>query len=254
VIELPGRRRQRWAERENRRRTADYRRQHERWRRMAAMLERWLAAAREFTGFDADDLPPPGLPPGRCERVYGRFSGVALIEAQWPAGGYQARTGDFSAIAVAEPAAGEPGRSPPPVPAAQRLVGFGELTITDSRVVFHSASRDRQWDFSALAGIEYLAGERLILLHAPNQPVVSGFAVHAEQVASLRFLLTLALAHFRGEVTGLVAALESAQSRHAAAEPVRPMPARPEHAPGAVAAHPPSRPPSRPPAVSRRWW
>jgi hypothetical protein len=53
------RRRQRWAERENRRRETDYRLRYERWSRIDAVLARWLDMARTFGGYEAGASVPP---------------------------------------------------------------------------------------------------------------------------------------------------------------------------------------------------
>lgn len=74
------RRRRRWAERENRRRESDYRFRYERWARIDAVLARWLDKARTFGGDDTGTSVPPEVGLKRNERVFGSFSGAALVE------------------------------------------------------------------------------------------------------------------------------------------------------------------------------
>src|SRR5690348_13717507 len=97
------RRRQRWAERENRRRQADYRLRYERWSRIDAALGRWLDIARTFHGYEAGASVPPEVRLRRDERLFGSFSGVGLVEVNRPTGVFDpAAARHFSALSEAE--------------------------------------------------------------------------------------------------------------------------------------------------------
>jgi hypothetical protein len=192
---LGTRRRQRWAERENRRRETDYRLRYERWSRIDAVLERWLDMARTFGGYDAVASVPPEVGLRRNERVFGSFSGAALVEANRPTGVFGPSTAHhFSALSEAEGQAAPIATTPPLTSGEPRIKEHGHLILTNTRVIFRGASRNRERRFDALVGIEHAVGQRLTLIHVSSRKKVSGFAVAADLAPELRFLLTLGLA------------------------------------------------------------
>jgi len=231
------RRRQRWSERENRRRETDYRLRYERWSRIDSVLARWRDMARTFDGYEGGASVPPEAGLRRNERVFGSFLGAALVEVNRPTGVFGPGTAHhFSALSEAEGQAAPTATSPPVTSGEPRIKEHGHLILTSTRVLFHGASRNREWRFDALVGIEHAVGQPPTLIHVSSRKKVSGIAVAADLAAELRFLLTLALAHFRGDVTGFVQALESDRARHAVLQPVRPAPVSAEQAPGGLAA------------------
>jgi hypothetical protein len=231
------RRRQRWAERENRRRQADYRLRYERWSRINAALGRWLDMARTVHGYDAAASVPPEVRLRCDERLFGSFSGAGLVEVKRPTGVFDpAAAQHFSALNEAEGQAPSAGTTSPAIPGQPSIKEDGDLILTSRRVTFHGASRNRDWRFDALVGVEHAVGQPLTLIHVTSRKKVSRIAVAAHLAADFRFLLTLALAHFRGDVTGFVQARETDHSRHAAVRPVRPAPVGPEQAPSGPAA------------------
>lgn len=230
------RRRQRWAERENRRRETDYRLRHERWSRIDAVLARWLDIARTFGGYEAGASVPPEVGLKRNERVFGSFSDAALVEVNRATGVFGPATAHhFSALSEAESQAASTATTPPVTSGEPRIKEHGHLILTSTRVIFRGATRNREWRFDALVGIEHVVGQPLTLIHVSSRKKVSGFAVAADLAAELRFLLTLGLAHFRGDVGGFVRALETDRAGHRALQPVRPPPVGAEQAPGGPA-------------------
>jgi hypothetical protein len=226
------RRRQRWAERENRRRETDYGLRYERWSRIDAVLARWIDVARTFGGYEASASVPPDVRLKHNERVFGSFSGAALVEVNRPTGVLSPATDHyFSALSEAEGRAAPTATTPPVTSGEPRIKERGDLILTSSRVIFRGTSRHGEWRFDALVGIEHAVGQPLTLIHASSRKKASGFAVAGDLVPEMRFLLTLGLAHFRGDVAGFVQALETDRGRHSALQPVRPAPVGPEQAP-----------------------
>lgn len=117
-----------------------------------------------------------------------------------------------------------------------RIKEHGHLLLTNTRAIFRGASRNREWRFDALVDIEHAVGQPLTLMHVSSREKVSGFAVAAAVAPELRFLLTLGLAHFRGDVTSFVHALETDRARHSSLQPVRPAPVDADQALGGPAA------------------
>ena len=97
------RRRQRWAQRESRRRQANYRLRYERWSRIDAVLGRWLDMARTFDGYDAAASVPTEVRLRRDERLFGSFYGAGLVEVNRPTGVFDpAASQHFSALREAD--------------------------------------------------------------------------------------------------------------------------------------------------------
>lgn len=123
------RRRQRWAERENRRRETDYQLRYERWSRIDAVFARWLDMARTFDGYEAAGSVPPDVL-RRNERVFGS-SGAALVEVNRPTGVFgPAAAHHFSALSEAKGQAA-PAATTPPVPSGDPRIKAARRSDSD---------------------------------------------------------------------------------------------------------------------------
>ena len=225
-------RRERWAAGENARRQAAYAERYHWWQALQAELCLAEETARTFIGGAPGErsADAPHLVVRRTERVFAHLAGVTLVEVSRPPGSSAPGYGGYSALASARH------RPPGPAgaPAELRLLGPGSATVTDQRLVFHGAERDREWAFGRLIAVEHAADQPVTLLHVSNRRRLSGLTCTAADLPRLRFMLELALAHHLDQVGQFVMARADERARHAAAEPPPPPLALPEDAPGAA--------------------
>ncbi|HSV65052.1 MAG TPA: hypothetical protein VLJ59_03965 [Mycobacteriales bacterium] len=210
---------ERWADRENIRRQADYRCRLADWERVGLLLGWALRTAQEYAGQPGGPHAGSTLAVRPDERVFWHFGRVALVEVARPPGssglGYTA----YSAVAASDVPFGRPAERP-------RVRAHGQVTVSDRRVVFHGAP-DREWAFDRLIGVEHALRAPLTLLHVSDAETVSGLSYPGMEPAQVRLMIELALAHHRGTVAELIDLLAVAKARQLAARPAPPLPTAP---------------------------
>jgi hypothetical protein len=105
-----------------------------------------------------------------------------------------------------------------PAPIAQ-----GTVTVTNERVVFQSDQQAREWVFAKLLGYQHDPNKPITYFQMSNRQKVSGIGYGTDGSRMFRFRLSLALAHFRGEVPALLAHLKREAEAHEAAKPKAPL-------------------------------
>jgi hypothetical protein len=215
----PGRRRERWAAAENGRRDARFAAQLAAWQARDDELDRLIATAGTFRGSLTGPCHPR-LVLRAGESVLGGLEGVTLVEIDRPPGVWAPGYAGYSALAAAELRDQAPTRDTARRPAeAQRVLGYGALTVTTERAVFHGAAHDREWPFATLAGIEHATDHPLTLIYVSTRETVSGLGTSTDQAPPLRFMLTLAVAQHQDGVAALVSQLVTERSAHAHSRP-----------------------------------
>jgi hypothetical protein len=210
--------RQRWANRQNDKRTRDYETALAAWQRDDDEAHRMLSAAQTYHGLPASQVPPY-VDLGRGEVVYLVLPGVTLVETlDWPAlspPGYST----FSAY-------------PTPVgpPFAGRIIDAGVAVITNKRISLVGNHR-RDWHYTKMIGLAHVPDGRTTLMRVSNRVKVSGLAVEPSATPSFRFNAALAWADFVGERAAFVAYLEGQIDVHRGYRPQPPPVATPEQAP-----------------------
>jgi hypothetical protein len=91
-------------------------------------------------------------------------------------------------------------------------------------VVFQSDKEAREWAFSKLLGYQHDPGKPLTYFQVSNRQKVSGIGYSLVNLRTIRFRLSLALAHFRDEMPALLAHIRQEARDHEAARPKAPPP------------------------------
>jgi hypothetical protein len=193
------------------------------WDQEQSELEKEIRLASEPEGFvGASDIISIML--HKQESVFLVGQGAALIEPKrlpgaW-VGGYAGLS--FRIIkGVTAHVGGSRGQyiPGPDVPAP---IATGTATITNQRIVFQSDQHAREWAFSKLLGYQHDPNKPVTFFQVSNRQTVSGIGYSSETARMWRFRLSLALAHFRSEVPGLLAHLKQEMTAHEAAKPQTP--------------------------------
>jgi hypothetical protein len=210
--------RQRWANRQNDKRTRDYETALAAWQRDDDEARRMLSAAKTYHGLPAGQIPPY-VDLRRGEVVHLVLPRVSLVET------------------LDQPALSPPGYStfsayPTLVgpPFAGRVLDTGVAVITNKRISLVGNHR-RDWHYAKMVGLAHLPDNRTTLMRVSNRVKVSGLAVEPAATPSFRFNASLALADFLGERAGFVAHLERQIDAHRDYGPQPPPVATPEQAP-----------------------
>lgn len=203
-----------------------------------AALDRWqaqrdeyadlLRTAQTFNGTGASDLML-----GSGEAVFYKVTGASLIEPRRGAGHYQGRSQSVS-IPIGGGMRYRTGGSRghyvqgAPTPTA---IDIGTVYITSKRVIFQGAKQTRECAFTKLIGFQHDDRDGFTTFSVSNRQKPTTIHYGPKLSASFDFRLDLALAHFKGTVSGLVRQL---QSELAAIDAGRPGPGGPPAVRGAA--------------------
>ena len=187
-----------------------------------------LTIARTFTGEDSTAVL---LKPG--EKAFATVTGVSLVEDRRGPGTY---VGGSRGVSI--PLGSVAGHSvryrvgttrghyqqAQPTPTA---IDVGTMIITDRRVVFEGGRQTRECLFDKLVGFHHLpAGATVLSVSNRQKPTTLQYGPRIAPWVDFR--LDLALAHYRGNVAELVAALSKDLAAVDAAMPPPPGPDVPE--------------------------
>lgn len=194
------------------------------WQETDANLRSLLQVAQTFNGLTAPDSPNLPLVLKRNEHAFFTLTGAGLVESRRGAGHYVGGYSGFSfrvAKGVRYHVGGtrghyEAGAEQPTV------IDTGTATITDQRVVFQGAKQTREWAFAKLLGYQHFDTPPWTAIQVSNRQKTSGLLCDANTAGNFQFRLALALAHYRGDVPGLVAQLQAQVQAHAASKPLEP--------------------------------
>jgi len=100
----------------------------------------------------------------------------------------------------------------------------GTVTITDQRVVFQGMKQAREWSFAKLLGVQHDPHLPWTAIQVSNRQKVSGFLYDEANAPMVRFRLSLALTHFRGDVKDLQAEVDRQLAEHRSEQPPYPAP------------------------------
>ncbi|HEV2891761.1 MAG TPA: hypothetical protein VGX28_15425 [Frankiaceae bacterium] len=231
----PARHAVRWAERENARRHAAYRRAHEAWASDDAVLAGFADRVRSGPSGEA----PPGVVLKRGEHLVQVLSGIRLVECARTPGHYVRGYAGFSYRVTKNLRYSMGGSRGTYVPGPEvlKVKDSGVAVVTTQRVVFQGGLKTREWAFGKLVGYAHDETSPYTALHVTNRQNVSGLLYEPAAAPYVHFALALALAAFQGETAPLLAALEAERAAHAAARPVPPPVVTPEDAPGRPVLH-----------------
>ena len=206
--------RERWANRENQRRTKDYEKALSAWQRDDDDLRQMLAAAEGFNGLSPEEVPP-SISLRRGEALYWAAPTARMVEVRHqlalPGPGYQ----DFSLSLLREPST--------PGPGTAAAADVGSVAVTNQRVIFHGGRRDREWTFAKLVGLAHDTKTPSTLMQVTSRKLVSGLLLDPGTVAGFRFNLTLAFADGAGDRAGFVAHVGRILEEHQRLMPQQPV-------------------------------
>lgn len=227
--------RDRWAERETRRRQAAYQQSLAEWQSDDSELVKMITAAKSYQG--ATDAGASTVVLKRGERVFYSLPHVSLVEVQRAPGQYTGGYSGFSFRLTRNVRYHVGGSRGTYVQGAEQLkiTDEGSATITNQRVVFAGAKNAREWSYSKLVSIEHDDQRPVTMIGVSSRQKISGLVYPVDAASGFRFGLSLALAHSRDDVAGFVKSLESEQTALRGSQPQAPAPARPEEAPASAA-------------------
>lgn len=219
---------------ENRRRKAEQHRAAEEQARAEQAYRAWYSGyeqlanfveeARSFDGLDS--VPEATVVLKKGERVFLVAAGAHLIEPRRAPGHY---VGGYQGVSfkvvkgVRYHVGGSRGTyvqgEERPTP-----IDEGMLTITNQRVVFQGMKQAREWSYAKLLGIQHDPQLPWTAVQVSNRQKVSGFLYDEDSAALVRFRLSLAVAHFNGDVELLGAEVERQLAEHRGERPSLPRP------------------------------
>jgi len=194
------------------------------WQTESDQLQEEIQLAQHSTGFTGvNELVPVMLHNG--EGVFLVAQGAALVEPKRLPGHW---VGGYSGISfrvmkgVRYHVGGSRGQyvAGPEVPTP---VSIGTATITSQRVVFQSGNEAREFAFSKLIGYQHDPRSPVTYFQVSNRKKASGIGYTKETARIWRFRLSLALAHFQGEVSAILEHLQRDVAEHQAAKPQPPV-------------------------------
>ena len=195
---------------------------HARWAQDRDDLAQQVATARDFAG----DPSGQGLVLKQGESLYAAVTSVSLIEERrtgghWQSGshGVSIPVGSLGGHAVRYRVGATRGHyvQGTPTPTA---IDNGTAYVTDQRVVFTGSAQSRECRFDKL--LTCTPGSGCMTFSVSNRQKPTTIAYGAELDGWFGFRLTLALAHFRGDVATMVGQLEGQLAALDAAEPAPP--------------------------------
>jgi hypothetical protein len=195
---------------------------HARWAQDRDDLAQQVATARDFAG----DTSGQGLVLKRGEALYAAVTSVSLIEERRSGGHWQSGSqgvsipiGSLGGHAVRYHVGATRGHYVQGTP-APTAIDTGTVYVTDQRIVFTGSAQTRECRFDKL--LSCTPGSGCMTLSVSNRQKPTTLAFGAELDGWFGFRLTLALAHFRGDVPALVSQLEGQLAALDEAEPAPP--------------------------------
>ncbi len=167
-----------------------------------------LELAEDFEGVDSDEIM---LKSG--ERLFLQVSDVALIEDRVRGGHYEGRSkgvsvpiGSIGGRSVRYHVGAQKGHyvSGAPTPTS---IDTGTVYITNQRVIFAGSKQTRECVFTKLIGVQHDGDSTTFAVSNRQKPTTIFYG--ASVSSAFDFRLELALAHFKGDETGIVAQLKS---------------------------------------------
>jgi hypothetical protein len=212
--------RERWHAYRAARKLKEYQRRLSEWQAEADQLQEEIQLTQHANGLKGtSEVVPVVLHKG--EGVFLVAQGAALVEPRRLPGHW---VGGYSGISfrvmkgVRYHVRGSRGQYVPgsEVPTS---IAIGTATVTSQRVVFQSGNEAREFAFSKLIGYQHDPQRPLTYFQVSNQKKASGIGYTQESARIWRFRLSLALAHFHGEVPALLEHLRRDSAEHQAAKP-----------------------------------
>ncbi|OKI46830.1 hypothetical protein A6A27_36860 [Micromonospora sp. CB01531] len=221
--------RDRWANRENRRRWRAYEDTVEVWSLQGIRLLRLRAEAENLPAESPADLPVD-LADG--EVVVAVQPKAELVEVQ------PGRHADLPVPELAVLPVRRTGRARR-LPHGLRVADAGTAVVTDRRVILLGRKDDREWAFPLLSGLAHYPTVPITLLHTADGRPLAGLRVPVDDAARFRLRLTIAYADAIGRRPTVLARLDRAVAANRRSVPPLPMLATAEQAPArARLAHP----------------
>jgi hypothetical protein len=194
------------------------------WYRTYEQLSNFVEEARTFDGHDGPDVQGCTMVLKRDERVFLVAAGAHLIEPRRAPGKY---VGGYQGVSfkvmkgVRYHVGGTKGTytqgEERPTP-----IDDGTVTITNQRVVFQGMKQAREWAFAKLIGMQHDPNLPWTAIQVSNRQKVSGFLYDETNAALVRFRLSLALAHFQGDVGDLERQVAGELQEHRDEQPAHP--------------------------------
>ena len=179
-----------------------------------------IAYVQTLDGWAADELAELSLPLDPTERVFVVHDGAALVErpkgGDWGSGdsGFSAQRArrlrwDVSRILGVDP----------PSPGDPVIGARGQLIVTDRRVAFLGARRQREWAFDRLVGYRHLDSAPITTFHMANLRRVSGVLYRKSIAGTVQLRLAIAVARATGTTDDLLTSLHAELAWHDAIRP-----------------------------------
>ena len=180
------------------------------WEEDVDAVEGFLNIAREFEGFEPDEVESP-LVTKKGERVFLVGEGAGLAEPRQTPGEWQGGHSGVS-IRVAKGVYWRTGRSRGTYKQGeeqQKLIDEGgTAVVTNNRVVYLGLKYNREWAFPKLLGIRHDDDLGVTYMQVSNRQKVSGIVYGTEIAEDVQFRIDLALAIHNDERDALVDALK----------------------------------------------
>lgn len=180
--------------------------------------------ATEFTGVTNAESPELPVVLKKGERAFFVGQGAALIEPRRGRGQYVGGYAGFS-FRVMKGVRFHTGSSRGtyiPGEETPTPIDEGTVTITNQRVVFQGTKQAREWAFAKVLGVQHDPALPWTSLHVSNRQKVSGILYDEANMALVRFRLSLAIAHFQGDLAGFVTQLDRELAEHRSLQPPYP--------------------------------
>ncbi len=194
------------------------------WRELKDSTAQLLVLAQSYKGDRTSEIL---LQPGEAQ--FAKVSGASLIEDRRGAGHYEGRSSGFSVPVVS--LGGHQVRYRVGVSSGNFVQGApvstsidtGTLFVTDKRVIFQGGKQTRECLFAKLVGFVH-SPDGATTFSVSNRQKPTTVHYGPELAGWFDFRLDLALAHYKGTVSELVAGLEAQLAQVEQAQPVAPSP------------------------------
>jgi hypothetical protein len=201
------------------------------WQEDMSRAEGYCELARDFGGASPADAAQAQVPlvAKKGELVFLHMPGAGLIEprrlpGQW-VGGYSGFS--FRVMKGVSYRVGGTRGTYAQGAETQQMIDQGDAIVTNQRVVFLGSKQTREWAYSKLMGIQHDDKLGATYLQVSNRQKVSGIGYGPQVAQDVQFRLSLALAHFNGDVQPLVESLERTVRELRAQRPADPTTALP---------------------------
>ena len=191
------------------------------WQDQVANLNSCIELAKSFNGEDSADIM---LKKG--ETLFFKVTNASLIGLRQGPGHYQGGStgvslpiGHIGHSAIRYRVGASRGTYVQGTP-YETPIDTGTVYITDQRVIFEGSKQTRECRFDKLLGINHGDGSTTISVTNRQTPTTIHYGADLE--AAFSFRLSLALAHYKGEVSTLISQLEDTLSQTQNTKPQQP--------------------------------